>query len=395
MRLFRGGSSQGGSRPKTTTNHRWLTGVVVVLIAATGVLLLVLWPREQPSFDPRDLGFATSVTLAEVTATSDGTCTFAEHLECRIVEFTIVAGPDSGLSVRQQFELSSFTPAFDVGEGVVLNVVDYPDIGTVFEYSDKDRRPVLVMLLLLFSLAVVALGRFRGLAALGGLVVSVAVLGVFIAPSILAGNDPVLVATVGGAAIALIAIYAVHGWSPITHVAVLGTFSALALTLGLTWMVAALADFSGFAADEAVFVSLVETVDVSGLILAGAVLGAIGALDDITVTQASTVLELHGIGGEASTADIYRRGIRVGRDHIAAVVNTLFLAYVGAALPLILLFSLSSVRFDLIANSEQIAVEIVRTMVGSIGLVAAVPITTWMAAWVVTRRRHGDLASSS
>lgn len=274
-----------------------------------------------------------------------------------------------------------------MGEGVVLNVIEYQDIGTVFEFSDKDRRPVLVVLLLLFALAVVALGRFRGLAALGGLAVSVVVLGVFIAPSILAGNDPVLVATVGGGAIALIAIFAVHGWSPITQVAILGTFSALALTLGLTWMVAALADFSGFAAEEAIFISLVDTVDVGGLILAGAVLGAIGALDDITVTQASTVLELHGIGGDARASDLYRRGIRVGRDHIAAVVNTLFLAYAGAALPLILLFFLSGVRADLIANSELIAVEIVRTLVGSIELVAAVPITTCLAAWVVTRQR--------
>lgn len=205
----------------------------------------------------------------------------------------------------------------------------------------------------------------------------------FVAPSILVGNDPVLVATVGGAAIALATIYFAHGWNRISHVAVIGTFSALALTLGLSWIVAAAAKFSGFATEEAVFVSLVETVDIGGLILAGAVLGAIGALDDITITQAATVLEVHEAGTRADTVDLYRRGLRVGRHHIASTVNTLFLAYAGAALPLILLYSLSGHRFDLLASSEVVAIEIVRTLVGSIGLVAAVPITTWLAAWAL------------
>ena len=112
--------------------------------------------------------------------------------------------------------------------------------------------------------------------------------------------------------------------------AVIGTFSALALTLGLSWIVAAFAKFSGYASEEAVFVSLVDRVDIGGLILAGAVLGAIGALDDITVTQASTVIELHDAGATSGAPDLYRRGLRVGRDHIAATVNTLFLAYAGA-----------------------------------------------------------------
>lgn len=153
------------------------------------------------------------------------------------------------------------------------------------------------------------------------------------------------------------------------------------------------ARFSGFATEEAVFVSLVGTVDVSGLLLAGAVLGAIGALDDITVTQASTVLELRQ-AGEEDAQGLYRRGIRVGRDHIASTVNTLFLAYAGASLPLILLSTLSGVGFGLVANSEMVAVEVVRTLVGSVGLVAAVPLTTGLAAWLLTRDRAAEAQSS-
>jgi uncharacterized membrane protein len=204
-----------------------------------------------------------------------------------------------------------------------------------------------------------------------------------IAPSILLGNDAVLVASVSGAAIALTAIHMTHGWNQISHVAVIGIFSALVLTLGLHWLVDAFAKFSGYAAEEAVFVSLVDSLDISGRIIAGAVLGAIGALDDITVTQASTVIELHDAGSNSGTPDLYRRGLRVGRDHIASTVNTPFLAYAGAALPLILLYTLSGHPLDLLVNSEVIAIEVVRTLVGSIGLVAAVPITTWLAAWVL------------
>jgi uncharacterized membrane protein len=252
----------------------------------------------------------------------------------------------------------------------------------MYAYSDRDRRPVLWVLGLVFAVSVVALGRLRGLAALFGLVLSVFLLTSFIAPSILAGNDPVLVATVGGAAIALIALYMAHGWGTLTHVAVIGTFAALGVTLALSSIVSAFARFSGIAAEEAIFVSFVEGVDVGGLILAGAVLGAIGALDDITVTQASTVLELHRSGNRGASA-LYASGLRVGRDHIASTVNTLLLAYAGASMPLLLLFSLSELPLDMVANSELVAVEIVRTLVGSIGLVASVPITTWLAARVL------------
>ena len=378
------GARTSKPRPSLSRN-RILPILVLALAAGTAVAMFWLWPRDTPDVDRQQLRLAEAVAVAEVTGVTEDPCSFAPEARCRLVEFTIVDGPNEGLTTWQQFEIGQFTPGFDVGEHVVLNVIENNEIGTVFEYSDRDRRPVLVGLLLAFSLAVVALGRMRGAAALLGLVVSVLVLVLFIAPSILAGNDPVLVATVGGSAIALTAIYMAHGWRAVTHVAVLGTFAALAIALGLSWLVAAAANFSGFASEEAVLVSLLESVDVGGLILAGAVLGAIGALDDVTVTQASTMIELHDVGTESTTSELYRRGLRVGRDHVAATVNTLLLAYVGASLPLVLLYSLSGLSFDMVANSEVIAIEVVRTLVGSIGLVAAVPITTWLASWALTR----------
>src|SRR5690606_7823296 len=175
------------------------------------------------------------------------------------------------------------------------------------------------------------------------------------------------------------------GWSPLTHVAAIGTFSALALTLVLSAVVANLARFSGFGSEEALFLAFVDGLQIQGLILAGAGLGATGALDDVTVTQASPVFELHSVNPEVDRRRLFQSGLKVGRDHIASTVNTLLLAYAGASMPLLLLFTLSEMRLDFIANSEVVAVEIFRTLVGSIGLVASVPLTTWLAAAVVTR----------
>lgn len=214
-----------------------------------------------------------------------------------------------------------------------------------------------------------------------------AVLLVFIVPAILAGQPPDLVALAGGAIIALLALYLAHGCRPLTHVATIGTFVSLGLTVGLAGLVSGLAKFSGFTSEEIGFLIALETVDIKGLVLAGMVLGALGALDDVTVTQASAVWELAAANPDLTPSQLTAAGLRVGRDHVASSVNTLLLAYAGAAMPLLLLFGLSGQRLGIVANSEVVAVEIVRTLVGSIGLVTAVPITTWLAAQVVAGRQ--------
>jgi uncharacterized membrane protein len=185
----------------------------------------------------------------------------------------------------------------------------------------------------------------------------------------------------------LIALYLAHGYTPLTHVAAIGAFAALALTTGLSWLVVAAADFTGLVSEEAFYLLTLPDIDLSGLLLAGIVLGAIGALDDVTVTQASAVWEVNQANPELESRDLFDAGLRIGRDHIASTVNTLLLAYAGAAMPLLILFSLSGLRLSVVASSEVVAVEIVRTLVGSIGLVAAVPITTWLAAKQATRPR--------
>jgi uncharacterized membrane protein len=193
----------------------------------------------------------------------------------------------------------------------------------------------------------------------------------------------VLVAIIGSTVIAYLALFLAHGFQTMTCVALLGTLVALALTIALATVFTELTQLSGFATEDALLVDLGRSgLDIQGLVLAGMVIGALGALDDMTVTQASAVAELRAANPTMTRRALTRAGLRIGRDHVASTVNTLALAYAGAALPLLILFVLASQSLGTVANSEIVATEIVRTLVGSIGLVAAVPVTTWLAARV-------------
>jgi uncharacterized membrane protein len=250
-----------------------------------------------------------------------------------------------------------------------------------YQFVDRQRRSTLLWLAVLFAVAVIALGRWRGVAALVGLGATIAVLIRFVLPALVDGSSPILVAIVGASAIAFLALYLAHGFGSMTSVALLGTLGALAITVGLAWFFTEAARFSGFTSEEAFIVQVGTSggVDLAGLVIAGMVLGALGALDDVTVTQASAVWELRGADPTMPRRELRRAGLRIGRDHVASTVNTLALAYAGAALPLLVLFVLARQSLGTVANSEIVAKEIVATLVGSIGLVAAVPLTTWLA----------------
>jgi uncharacterized membrane protein len=266
-------------------------------------------------------------------------------------------------------------------------VLGYEPTTNTYLYADRERRPALGVLTALFIIAVVVLGRRRGFYALIALGLTVAIILEFIVPSILDGRSPLLVAVVGASAIAFLALYMTHGVNETTTVALLGTLSALALTTVLASVFFAVAHFTGLASEEAIYVQAAAgTIDIKGLLLGGAVLGALGALDDMTITQAAAVYELHAANPDIHYLRLYRSAMRIGRDHVGSTVNTLLLAYAGASMPLLLLFVLSGQSLGTVANNETVAVEIVRTLVGSIGLVAAVPITTALAVWTAVRR---------
>jgi len=361
-----------------------LGAVVLVVGLLIGIGLVVLYPRDLPELDLRGFGFATDMVPATVTDTADLPCSYSPDLTCHLVEFGFDTATATDQSVVQEFATDPGQPTFEAGDRVFLAQVDFD--GTVhYQYADRDRRLLLGVVALVFAAAVVGLGRMKGVAALVGLALSIAVLVWFIVPAIIAGTDAVLVVLVGGGAIAMIALYLAHGYTPLTHVAAIGMFSAIALTTALSWIVVTAAQFSGLNSEEAFYLLEIPGFDLSGLLLAGIVLGSIGAMDDVTVTQASAVWEVRKASPDMGATDLYQSGLRVGRDHIASTVNTLLLAYAGASMPLLILFSLSNQPLAIVANSEVVAVEIVRTLVGSIGLVAAVPITTWLASRVAAR----------
>lgn len=379
--------------PERTAILRALPAFVAGGLAILTLLgLFLLRPTGEVRPDLSVIGINPRVYDATVIGTSEVPCTGTlpeDAITCQSADFRLDEGPDAGTVVTQQFPIGETSPSFETGDRVVLDHQPQAEVAFRYNYLDRQRRPVLLWVALLFAVVVIALGRLRGLAALAGLAASVIVLLQFVIPAIIDGRSPVWVAAVGAAAIAYVALYAAHGFNRMTTVALLGTLAALVLTALLSSIAVEAAAFSGFTSDESFLLTVAGSIDVGGLILAGIVLGAVGAIDDVTVTQASAVWEIHRVRPDLSRVELFRSGLRVGRDHVASTVNTLLLAYAGAAMPLLLFFVLSDQSLGTVLNREVVAVEVLRTLVGSIGLVSAVPLTTWLAAALVTTGDSG------
>ncbi len=377
------GANGGGAAPAA---HRRLLGTIaLVLGVATLVGMVVLWPSRNVRADlgvgPSPRVYGATVTNAESFRCND-TPTGAAGT-CRRYRVELTQGPDDGESRTIRFSDAPNVPQLSVGDEVIVAKIRGADPGFDYSYSDRQRRSPLLWLALLFAVVVIAVGRMRGLAALAGLAASIAVILWFMLPSMLDGHSAPVVAIVSAAAIAFVVLYVTNGITTLTTVALLATLAALALTVVLATIFVDLAYITGAANEDALLVQLgTATIDLKGLLLAGMVIGALGVLDDVTVTQVSAVGELRQASPESDSRTLYRSGMRVGRDHIASTVNTLALAYAGASLPLLILFSLANQSLGTVANSEAVAVAIVATLVGSIGLVVAVPISTWLAALV-------------
>jgi uncharacterized membrane protein len=235
-----------------------------------------------------------------------------------------------------------------------------------------------------FVVVVVAFGRWQGIRALLGLVASGLILVAFVVPALLRDEPALVVALAGTVAVAFVAIYLAHGLSTASTVALAGTIVSLVITTVLAFLAAGATSLNGLTDENAQTLRMTaEALDLRGLLVAGIVVGALGVLDDVTVSQVSTVGALRRANPGLSTVQLYREATRVGRDHVASTVNTLILAYAGASLPLLLFFSQGSQPIGRLLTGELIAVEVVRMLVGSIGLVLSVPITTALAAAVL------------
>ena len=254
---------------------------------------------------------------------------------------------------------------------------------TSYAFYDYERTWPLIALAAVFAVVIVAVAGWRGLRALIGIVVAFLVLVVFLLPALRDGAAAIPVALVASAAILYAVIYLAHGVSLRTSAALLGTLAALLLAALLSWGAIELAHLTGLSEDQNNEVAAyLGNVSITGLLLAGFIIGSLGVLNDVTVTQASTVFELAETG--AARKAIFLGAMRVGRDHIASTVYTLVLAYAGSALPLLLLFSVANRSLGDVLTSESVAIEIARSAVGGIALALSVPLTTAIAAVLAT-----------
>ncbi|MBH1933232.1 YibE/F family protein [Streptomyces sp. AV19] len=401
------GHAHGPAAPVSAHLRKVIAAVLIPFAAAVAVGLVVLWPGGAPPHQHTGIGLDQRTESGRVVKMEETDCgkagagqagpqgqqgstdpAAAEQGPCRSAVVEVTSGPDKGRSFTEVVHPGA-PRQFSVGQEVVLAHAPKAPENLRYSVTDVDRDVPMALLAGMFALAVVVIGRLRGVFALVALAISFGVLTLFILPAVLQGSDPLLVAVVGGSAIMLIALYMCHGLNARTSVAVLGTLTSL-LVIGLLgagfidW-----AHLTGNTDDQTGLVhGLYPGIEIKGLLLAGIIIGSLGVLDDVTVTQTSAVWELKEADPHASWRKLYGAAMRIGRDHIASVVNTLVMAYAGASLPLLLLFSIADSGVGTVATSEVVAEEIVRTLVGSIGLVLSVPVTTVLAALVVSADRH-------
>jgi uncharacterized membrane protein len=383
------GSGSGSDEGPPRVDVRTWIGIAIAAIGALTVIgLVVMWPRgDAPEIGPLPQDYVDGTIVA---TTTDSTCTDIEldqPIDCVAHDVELTSGPDAGSDVRFSVRATQTeVPDLATGDHIVLRY--FPQSPPEFRYafSDFQRSAPMIWLLVAFVVVVVAFGRLQGLRALAGLGLSLAVLVTFVVPALLRDSSPVMVALAGSAAVAFLAIYLAHGIGITSTIALAGTLVSLAVTSVLAIVVASATQLSGLASQEAQTLRVTaEALDLRGLLLAGIVIGALGVLDDVTVSQVSTVAALRRANPLLGARALYAEANRVGRDHVASAVNTLVLAYAGASLPLLLFFAQGHQPVGRLITGELVAVEIVRMLVGSIGLVNSVPATTLLAALVLSR----------
>ncbi|HET8960654.1 YibE/F family protein [Nocardioides sp.] len=366
--------------PESGQLRRIAVAVVAPIAAITLAAMIWLWPADGITV-PEQSGSADQVS-GQVTAIDQQPC--PEDLPddvngCGTAQVRVTAGTDEGREVTTPLPNGPGAPKIAEGDEVVLIQTTSPD-GDAYAIVDHQRGNELWILVAAFVLALVAFGRWRGVTALAGLAATFALLLFFVVPAILAGEPPLLVAIVGSAAIALTVLYLTHGFALSTTVAVIATLVSLALTGVLSAVAVSALHLSGITDDITTSLGTTHPVNMEGLLLAGIVIGSLGVLDDVTVTQATTVTELARANPAYGVGQLYRAGSRVGRSHIASVVNTIILAYAGSSLPLLILIVANNDSLGGVVTDQIIAQEIVRSVVATLGLIAAVPVTTGLAA---------------
>ncbi|MGY2082453.1 YibE/F family protein [Blastococcus sp. SYSU DS0539] len=366
----------------------WLMLLLLVPVGlATVIGLVALWPDGEPTRAEQ----AAAEALPPGTTYPDARVATFEPYDCGVegrpqtcasAVVEILDGDGAGDFV--ELDLDAVVVANGVAEGdtLVLTRDAGAEGGAAYAFYDFARDAPMITLAIVFAVVVGLVARLRGLASLVGLAFAFFILLRFVIPGLLGDASPVLVTLVGSAAIMFVVLYLAHGLSARTTTALVGTLFGLTLVAVMGALAVATARLTGLTSEETVTLQGYDpTLDFSGLVLAGVVVAGLGVLNDVTITQASAIWQLHEVDASMSWRELYTRGMAVGRDHIASTVYTIVFAYAGAALPLLLLFELYSQPWNVVLTSSALAEEVIRTMVGAIALVLAVPVTTAAGAF--------------
>jgi len=364
---------------------------IAVLLCVVTVILPAAGAFPLPE-SPTDFGKSVEGTVAAVTETNRITTERGAVISERVDVRLDAEGHADNIAVERTYqEGDPFLRRVAPGDRILLNAAESPG-GTTYFITDQVRRLPLWTLGLAFAALVVAVGRWRGLWSLVGLAASLLVILRFIIPAILAGANPLLIAVLGALVVMATTLYLAHGVRWETTVALAGVSISLVLTGLLAAFSIGFAQLTGLATEDSATIQILSAgaIDARGLLLGGIIIGTLGVLDDVATAQAATVFELHRTDLQLASAELFQRGMNVGREHIASTVNTLVLAYAGSSLPLLLILSVQAQPLNVLLNNELVATEIVSTLVGSIGLVASVPVTTALAAYAVGRLRDSS-----
>jgi uncharacterized membrane protein len=299
--------------------------------------------------------------------------------EYKGASFQVTHGKDTPMSGSAQFA---------PGDEMYVTVGSAPSSAAAAYYVDYVRSWPLAALLAAFVVSIIALGRWKGLRSLIALAISMLIIVAYIIPNILSGADPVRVSLTGSIFLLAVTLYLTYGWNLKTQASVLSMMLSLLLTGLLSILFVSFTRLTGYGDENAMYLIQMSSIQIDprGLMLGGMIIGALGVLDDLVTSQSAAVVELHDANPNLGFREIFEKALRIGQDHVAATVNTLVLAYTGASLPLLLVFTLGNGDYSYFLNSEFLAEEIVRTLVGSLGLIAAVPISTLVASLLIVHQ---------
>ena len=379
-------------------------GTVIIVTAALVILSFVAAPYImnifKPTTDQTTVGYTSETVQAEVlNIQEEGRTTVGKQEQTyQIVEIEVMEGEFNHSHMFLEFGKNQVMPEEYIlkpGDEILVTVGISPLDNTPSAFFvDFVRGKAILLIFLLFAIISFIIGSWTGLRSLLGIMVGMGVIILFVIPQIVNGANPLVTSIIGSVIFLAVSLYLVYGWRAMTHSAAISMTLSLILTGGVSIFAVKLARLTGFGNENMMFLiqQSENQIDMRGILLAGIIIGSLGVLDDLAVGQSSAVFQLSKANADLKFQDLFRRAMIIGRDHVAASVNTLVLAYAGESLPMLLLFSITHVNLGMAINVSFIAEEIVRALAGTIGLFLSIPISTAMAClWVLRKPEIAEI----